>query len=164
MYQTESGAVITDGGSAAVPVTPDQTATGTPVQPGVDDRPAVTPPAPAPAVNPAATPVPAPKPVVTAPDTAAAAVAKTAPAGPRVRLVLRTEQDSWADIRDARQNRLLYETIPAGRVVSLEGVAPLSVFLGNVDGVRVEYNGQNFDTSPHKRGPVARFVLGEGTP
>jgi cytoskeleton protein RodZ len=152
-YQTESGAVITDGSSADGPANASAT-TGTTTPPPVTDaRAAVASAVPAPApVTPATT---APTPV-----TSTTAV-PAAPSGPRARLVLRVEQDCWADIRDGRQNRLIYETIPAGRVVSLEGVAPLSVFLGNADGVRVEFNGQPFDTSPHKRGPVARFMLGD---
>ena len=82
---------------------------------------------------------------------------------PRARMVLHAVQESWADIRDARDNRLLYENVPAGRRISIEGVAPISVFLGNADGVRVEFNGQNFNVSRHKRGQVARFMLGEET-
>ena len=85
------------------------------------------------------------------------------PEGVRARLVLTTEQDSWADIRDARQNKLLYETVPAGRVVTVEGIAPFSVFLGNVEGVRIEFNGKYYDAIKHKRGQVARFTLGETT-
>jgi len=80
---------------------------------------------------------------------------------PRSRLVLHAEQESWADVRDARDNKLLYENIPAGRTVTIEGVPPFSVFLGNADGVRVEYNGKNFDFGRYKRGQVARFTLGE---
>jgi len=83
------------------------------------------------------------------------------PAGPRVKLVLHADQDSWADIRDARQTRLLYDTVPAGRSVTLEGVAPVSVFLGNAAGVRLDYNGQTVDVARHKRGMMARFTLGE---
>lgn len=85
------------------------------------------------------------------------------PEGVRARLVLTTEEDSWADIRDARHNKLLYETVPAGRVVTVEGVAPFSVFLGNVEGVRIEFNGKYYDAIKHKRGQVARFTLGETT-
>lgn len=86
------------------------------------------------------------------------------PAGvPRARMVLHAIQESWADIRDARDNRLLYENVPAGRRISIEGVAPFSVFVGNADGVRVEFNGQDYDVSRHKRGQVARFTLGEET-
>jgi cytoskeleton protein RodZ len=83
------------------------------------------------------------------------------PTGPRMKLVLTTDQDSWADIRDARQIKLLYETVPAGRTLTLEGVAPVSVFLGNAAGVRLDYNGQPVDISPHKRGMIARFTLGD---
>lgn len=79
---------------------------------------------------------------------------------PRSRLVLYVHEDSWADVRDARQQRLVYETIQAGRVVTLEGVPPLQVFLGNVDGVRVEFEGKPYDAARHKRGQVARFTLG----
>jgi cytoskeleton protein RodZ len=79
----------------------------------------------------------------------------------RSRLVLHATQESWADVRDARDNKLLYENVPAGRSIAIEGVAPFSVFLGNADGVRVEFNGQNFDVSRYRRGQVARFTLGE---
>ena len=84
------------------------------------------------------------------------------PAGvPRSRMVLRAIQESWVDVRDARDNKLLYENVPPGRSIAIEGVAPFSVFLGNAEGVRVEFNGQNFDISRYKRGQVARFTLGD---
>jgi cytoskeleton protein RodZ len=114
------------------------------------------------------------KPVTPGPESAKTPVSVTNPiplvsspavaavTGPRARLVLGLNQDSWVDIRDARQNKLLYETVGAGRSVTVEGVAPLSVFLGNVDGVTLEFNGKPYDPSPHKRGPVARFTLGDG--
>lgn len=111
-----------------------------------------------------ATPVPAPAAVPAAPPPVAVApppaVPAALPAGPRVNLVLHTDQDSWADIRDARQVKLLYETVPAGRTVTLEGVAPLSIFLGNAAGVRLDYNGQAVDVGQHRRGMMARFTLG----
>ena len=75
--------------------------------------------------------------------------------------MLHAIQESWADIRDARDNKLLYENVPAGRSITIEGVAPFSVFLGNADGIRIEFNGQNYDISRYKRGQVARFTLGE---
>ena len=80
---------------------------------------------------------------------------------PRSRLVLYAAEESWADVRDAGDNKLLYENIRAGRSVTIEGVAPFNVFLGNADGVRVEFNGKNFDIGRYKRGQVARFTLGE---
>lgn len=113
---------------------------------------------------PATATAPAPaatQPLARAPEAAAIATTTALPAGPRAKLVLYADQDSWADIRDARQVRLLYETVPAGRVVTLEGIAPVSVFLGNAAGVRLEYNGKNVDVNEHKRGMMARFTLGE---
>jgi cytoskeleton protein RodZ len=80
----------------------------------------------------------------------------------RAQLSLYVEQESWIEVRDGQQNRLLYESFPAGRTMMLEGIAPLYVFLGNADGVRVEFNGKPFDLAPHKRGQVARFALGAG--
>lgn len=114
------------------------------------EKPASTPPSTPPA--PAALPpivTPAPKPILT---------------GPRVQLVLQTEQESWADIRDARQAKLLYENVAAGRTVTLEGVAPVSVFLGNAAGVRLDYNGKAVDIARYQRGMMARFTLGESEP
>jgi cytoskeleton protein RodZ len=107
----------------------------------------------------ASTPIAAPQPTVAVPAPAPAPVAQ--PAGPRIKIVLHADQDSWADIRDARQTRLLYDTVAAGRSVTLEGVAPLSIFLGNAAGVRLDYNGQAVDVARHKRGMMARFTLGE---
>lgn len=129
-------------------------------------------PAPAPAVVVAP---PAPKPVAAmeaspsppAPQTAPPPTATWVPLPPntpRARVVLYVDQESWLDVRDAAQNKLLYETVPAGRVITLEGGIPFSLFVGNAAGVRVEYNGQMYDTSAHRRGPVARFTLGEQRP
>ena len=131
------------------------------------DRPAPAP-APGPGENPesvatetgnpaAATPATNP------PELEEKATATAPPPDPNVplsHLVLFVHEDSWADVRDAQQRRLLYETIPAGRVVTVDGVAPLSVFLGNVEGVTVEFNGEPYDAMRHRRGQVARFTLG----
>ncbi len=92
--------------------------------------------------------------VVVAMKSAAGAVSQ------RALLVLHTEQDSWVDVRDAQGNKLLYETVPAGRVVTLDGDAPLKVFLGNAAGVKVEFDGKPFDVSSYMHGQIARFTLG----
>jgi cytoskeleton protein RodZ len=83
------------------------------------------------------------------------------PNAPRVRFVLHADQDAWVDIRDARHAKLLYETVPAGRSVPLEGVAPVNVFLGNAAATRIEVNGESVDIERHRRGVFARFTLGE---
>ena len=87
-------------------------------------------------------------------------VAAATAASGRVLLVLKMVQDSWVDVHDAQGNKLLYETVPAGRVVTLEGSAPLSVFLGNAAGVQVEFDGKPFNPAPYIHGQVARFILG----
>ncbi|MDH3669646.1 MAG: DUF4115 domain-containing protein [Gammaproteobacteria bacterium] len=75
-------------------------------------------------------------------------------------LVVYTREASWADIRDARENKLLYTLLPAGQIVTLVGTPPFNVFLGNPDGVDLEFDGEYFDASRYKNGIVARFTLG----
>ena len=78
-------------------------------------------------------------------------------------IILYVEEDSWADIRDSGNNKLIYETLTSGRVITLEGIPPFKVFLGNVKGVKLFYNGQEYDVAQHQRGLVARFRLGKGS-
>ena len=147
----ESGPVVMPPSDEAAEETPAPPATETP-------KTAIAPkPAPAPAPS-AAEPAAEPAPIVTVP---APEPARPAITGPRGRLVLQTTLDCWADVRDANGERLLYETIPAGRTVAVDGVLPLAVFLGNAEGVRVEFNGRPYDVSRHRRGEIARFTLTE---
>jgi len=121
-----------------------------------------------PLVQPPAAPVPAPAPAkpVAAPMATQQPVSPPAaqpvpmPAGPRGKVVVYADQDTWVDVRDGRQVKLLYETVTAGRSVTLEGVEPISIFLGNAAGARVEFNGRSVDIARYQRGMVARFVLG----
>lgn len=92
----------------------------------------------------------------------AIAAVPVVPTGPRP-LVLYFQKDSWAEVRDGAQTRLLYTTISAGKVIRLGGTPPFSVYLGNASGVRVEYNGRPVDISSHQRGPIARLTVGNGT-
>jgi cytoskeleton protein RodZ len=125
-----------------------------PVPASVDPQSAKSAAAPA-APKPAAAVAPAP----TAPVPKPAAQANPVAQGPRERLVLTASADSWADVRDAEQNKLLYETLRPGQTVTIEGRAPIAVFLGNADAVKLEYNGKPFDVAPYKRGVFARFNL-----
>lgn len=130
-----------------------------PVEPPAAPHAATPPPVAPPAAKPAV-----PPPTATPPVAGVAPPAPAVPAlppGPHAKLVVNTDQDTWMDVRDARQVKLLYETVPAGRTVTLEGVAPISVFLGNAGGARLEYNGKAVDVAPYKRGMFARFTLGE---
>lgn len=153
----------------AAPVVP-------PVALAPEAEPTPTAPAPAPTPPPRAPSEPLSAPRVAAPGKPAERPAPTTPApareapvveidpnAPRARLVLYVTDDSWADVRDARAQRLIYETVAAGRVVTLDGVPPFHVFLGNAEGVRVELNGRDYDVMRHKRGQIARFTLGEAS-
>lgn len=151
-----------NGSGALAPETESTTAAGTVTAPAAPAVPVVPGAPPVAAV--ARAPAPATPAAVAVPQVSPAPGTEPVPAlptGPRVRLVLVFDQDSWVDIRDARQVKLLYENVPAGRTVPLEGVAPLSVFLGNAAGVRIEFNGQNVDVARYRRGLVARFTLDE---
>lgn len=143
----------TDNASPAEPPAP-----APETSPGTFAETATEPSAPQP--TPAERPAPEPANVAEVNNAAIAAAPPIDPSAPRSRLILYMHEDSWADVRDAQQRRLLYETIPAGRVVTVEGVAPISVFLGNVGGVTVEFDGQQYDALRHRRGEVARFTLG----
>lgn len=80
-------------------------------------------------------------------------------ASAHTRLLIKVMQESWVDIRDAKGNKLIYESVPAGREIPLEGLAPFSVFLGNAKGVHLFLNGKAYDFSSFQRGLTARFKL-----
>ena len=137
----------------------------TPTAPGGTIAPSSPPPnIPAPAPPRAATPStpdapPAADPAATAPAPSATTDAPPAPTGPQIDLKFEATQESWIEVRDAADRRLIYQTLAAGRSVQLQAVAPVKVFLGNVAGVNVTVNGQAYDASRHQRGDVARFTL-----
>jgi len=129
---------------------PDGTAPGTSPAPDVTARP------------PAAETAPANDSARTAESATAPPAEAFKPAAGSRPLTLHFQQDSWADVRDGANRRLLYSVIPAGRVIRLGGTPPFSVYLGNVSGVRVEYQGKPVDLEPYRRGPIARVTLGNG--
>lgn len=98
--------------------------------------------------------------ITTVPDTNKQTAGDTEPSLPVDELVLFFEKNSWADVRDKNDKKLLYKTISEGRVVTVKGVAPFKIFLGNADGVRISYNGKQIDFEQYKRGLIARFTVG----
>jgi cytoskeleton protein RodZ len=92
------------------------------------------------------------------PATETSAAPAAAPAGV-TRMSLRYKEACWTDIRDARGERLLYKTVPAGETRIVEGVAPFRVFLGNAQGVKIQVDGRPFDFSSSVRGVFARFTV-----
>jgi len=103
-----------------------------------------------------------------APVTSSAGISKEASLLPETdasahsRLLVKVVQESWVDVRDAKGNKLIYESVPAGREIPLEGLAPFSVFLGNANGVQVFLNGKPYDFSSSRHGLTARFKLAVG--
>jgi cytoskeleton protein RodZ len=111
------------------------------------------------------------------PATVAEALAiDTPPAEPRVAEVqqrvgpvpgtveLRFEfrEDCWLEVIDAEDRRLAYRLHQAGDVVRLQGTAPVSVFLGNAEGVRLTVDGAPMVLRPARSDGTARLTVGGG--
>jgi cytoskeleton protein RodZ len=77
-------------------------------------------------------------------------------------LVITVNADTWANIRDASGNKLVYDLLRAGQQVTVNGTAPLRVFLGNGHGVSMRYNGEAVDISQViKSDNTARINIGQ---
>jgi cytoskeleton protein RodZ len=114
--------------------------------------------APAPGQSPAAGPAVAPSQLPLPVTSAVAATAKVSapiPAGAQIAATFKYAADSWTEVYDATGRRLLYglSTGPATR--TLEGVAPLSVTLGDASEVTIEVGG--------REASIARFVRSDHT-
>lgn len=89
---------------------------------------------------------------------AASAVAPASgPAGGA--LVLAVRGASWVEVRDAKGVKLLSRNVLAGEHLALDGVAPLSLSIGNAPGVQLSYKGQPVDLTASTRNNVARLEL-----
>jgi len=147
--------------------------------------PAAAPAEPKPAAGPAK-PEPAPAPATTAP-TRAPAETSPQPAAPQVavaaagasgaptasvspatgaapaaetgRIVLHFDAESWVEIRDGTGKVLMSQLNRAGGEKVVQGTPPFSVVIGNAQHVRVTYDDEPFDLTPHIRVEVARFTL-----
>lgn len=75
------------------------------------------------------------------------------------RLVLRTEQEAWLEVRDGQGRSLVSSLNPAGSERAVRGQPPFEVVIGNAAHVRLTYNGKPVDLAPHIKGEVARFTL-----
>ncbi len=77
-------------------------------------------------------------------------------------LVITVNSDTWADIKDANGNRLVYDLLRSGQNITLTGQAPFQAFLGNGYGVSIEYQGENIDLSKNIRADnTARIRIGK---
>ena len=85
------------------------------------------------------------------------------PTGPTVEVTITFEQDCWTEVTDVRGERAFYGLGSAGAVSSFDGQLPLSFFLGNAGGVRLQLDGRPYSIPDDSRqGNLARFVIAEG--
>ncbi len=125
--------------------------------------------APVPAKAPAATPSVAPTAAsVTAnpvaeviPPVAPAPVVTAAPATPiAVHVVhLAFDAPAWVEVRDAAGKIVWQKTNAAGSEAEIALAPPLAFTIGNAAKVKMTYNGNAFDLTPHTQGSIARFKL-----
>jgi len=95
------------------------------------------------------------------PDVVAAAEPILPPPG-TVELRFEFTQDCWLEVTDAEERRLAYRLHQAGDVVRLRGTAPVSVFLGNAEGVRLTVDGESVPLRPARRDGTSRLTVGGG--
>jgi len=74
---------------------------------------------------------------------------KTLVVGQSSELILIFNNDSWAEVQDARGQRLVYRLGKSGTRSVVKGVAPFMVQLGYVQGVDILYNGAPYDLSKY---------------
>ena len=85
------------------------------------------------------------------------------PTGPTVEVTITFEQDCWTEVTDVRGERVFSGLGSAGAVSSFDGQLPLSFFLGNAGGVRLQLDGRPYSIPDDSRqGNLARFVIAEG--
>jgi len=77
------------------------------------------------------------------------------------RIVFSFDGTSWVDVRDANEERLLYQSVTEGRSITVQGKPPFKIFLGNAKAVRIDYAGKPVDIAAYQTGLYARFVLGQ---
>jgi len=93
------------------------------------------------------------------PKTVKDATAALKTAGPN-RLVLRFDQEAWAEVTDGAGRQLVSSLHAAGteRVVR-GGTPPYTIVIGNASHVKVSYNNREVDLQPYVKVEVARFTL-----
>jgi len=112
--------------------------------------------------QPAAAPAPVieeKKPVVVSESKPAVASAAPPASSGRYRLVVRTEEEAWIEIRDSADRLLVSSLNPAGSERVVRGRPPYSLVIGNASRVQVLYDDKPVNLAPHTRADVARLTV-----
>jgi cytoskeleton protein RodZ len=79
-------------------------------------------------------------------------------------LQLTFKDQSWTEIYDANNERLLFGLMNPGAVKNVQGTAPFRILLGNSPAVTIQFNGKPFDHSRFDRwDKTARFKVDESS-
>ncbi|MFT0213493.1 RodZ family helix-turn-helix domain-containing protein [Pseudomonas sp. F1_0610] len=79
----------------------------------------------------------------------------------KVRMAIKFTSMCWFQIKDANGTLLMESVKNAGDEITVEGVAPLNVHLGNAKGQSIFVNNEPFDISSFIKGTTARFKVGQ---
>lgn len=74
-------------------------------------------------------------------------------------LNLQANADSWVEVHDANGKTVASEMLHAGDQRSYRSATPLSVTIGNADGVQVQSDGKPLSLAAYRRANVARFQV-----
>ncbi len=85
---------------------------------------------------------------------------ETLAVGQSSELILIFNSDSWAEVQDARGQRLVYRLGKSGTRSVVKGIAPFTVQLGYVQGVDILYNGAAYDLSQYASRRSVRLRIG----
>jgi cytoskeleton protein RodZ len=84
--------------------------------------------------------------------------ADLAPGGEKV-LSFELAEDAWLEVTDAEDKRLYYNMGRQGSRISVQGVMPYRVKVGNAPAVSVSFEGRRLDISAFSYESVARFTV-----
>lgn len=97
--------------------------------------------------------------VAPAAERAGPAAGAAAPQGPKSKLQFVFWEESWVEVTDRYGEVIFSQLNPAGASRTVSGYPPLSVVVGNADGVDLTYNEERIDLASHTRIDVARLRL-----
>lgn len=81
-------------------------------------------------------------------------------AGATVELRLAYSGDCWTEITDANGERLFFDLGRAGRTITVRGVTPVRVLVGNDENVSITVDGRSYAiAAADRRGNTARFTI-----